>query len=151
MTSVEELYRSHASRVRRTVRSAVRDVDGALIEDACQDAWLTVIRNLDRIRAGEDGRLYAYVVTTAIRRGWKLAARERRTTALEAELPDRLDAEERAVALERLRLTGASERQRRMLWLHALGFSHAEIAEATASTRRTVDRQVQRGRRRLGA
>lgn len=133
------------------MHGAVRGGGAELVEDACQDAWLAMIRNLDRIRADEDGRLYAYVVTTAIRRGWKLAARERRTTALEAELPDRLDTEERAVALERLRLTGASERQRRMLWLHALGFSHAEIAEATASTTRMVDRQLQRGRRRLGA
>jgi DNA-directed RNA polymerase specialized sigma24 family protein len=74
----------------------------------------------------------------AIRRGWKLVARERRTTALEAELPDRLDVAERAVTHERLRLVGPSERQRRMLWLHALGFSHAEIAQATESTTRTV-------------
>ena len=151
MTAVEELYRTHACRVRRPVHGAVRGVGAETVEDACQDAWLAMIRNLDRIHGGEDRQLYAYVVTAAIRRGWKLAARERRTTMMQAELPDRLDVAERAVAHERLRLAGASERQRRMLWLHALGFSRAEIAQATESTTRTVDRQLQRGRRRLGA
>jgi DNA-directed RNA polymerase specialized sigma24 family protein len=151
MTTIEGLYRRHASRVRRAVQGAVRGVGGELIEDACQDAWLTAIRNQDRIRAGEDEQVCRYVVKTAIRRGWKLASHGRRTGQLDAERPDEQDVEERVLALERLELAGASERQRRMLWLAGLGFSHGEIANATGSTTRTVDRQLQRGRRALGA
>jgi RNA polymerase sigma factor (sigma-70 family) len=151
VTSLEELYRTHAGRVRRAVHGAVRGVGADMVEDACQDAWPEMIRNLDRIQAGEDRQLYAYVVTTAIRRGRKLARRERRTTAMEAELPNGLDVAERVVVHEWLQLARASERQRRMLWLHALGFSYAEIAQATGGSTRTVDRQLQRGRRRLGA
>lgn len=151
MTAIERLYRTHQARLRRAVRGAVRGVGAELVEDACQDAWLTVLRNQDRIRVGEDRQLYGYVVTTAIRRGRKLAAHGRRIAALELERPDPLDVYERIVALDRLRLAGASERQRRMLWLLGLGFSHAEIAVATGSTPRIVDRQLQRGRRALAA
>lgn len=42
-------------------------------------------------------------------------------------------------------------RQRRMIGLHAAGFRYDEIAEITSATPRTVERQIERGRRRARA
>jgi hypothetical protein len=60
VSGLERLYRSHDCRLRRAVRGAVRGVDSGVIEDVCQDAWLTALRDRDRIRATEDEGLYAY-------------------------------------------------------------------------------------------
>ena len=55
--------------------------------------------------------------------------------------------------LRRERLRGAAAgfptRQRRLLWLHALGFSYTEMAGLEGCTPRTVERQLLRARRGL--
>ena len=43
------------------------------------------------------------------------------------------------------------ERQQRLLWLHALGMSYAEIALSTGYTPRTVERQLLRAKRTVRA
>jgi DNA-directed RNA polymerase specialized sigma24 family protein len=148
---IERLYRTHCPRVRKAVAGGVGGVGPELIEDACQDAWLAAFRNRDRLHADRPEAVYGYVVKTAIRRAWKLAAGRQRMAELELDLPDGLDLEARVIAHDALQLSGASERQRRMLWLKALGLSHAEVADATGSSVRAVDRQLRRGRRALTA
>ncbi|MBV8956985.1 MAG: sigma-70 region 4 domain-containing protein, partial [Solirubrobacterales bacterium] len=39
--------------------------------------------------------------------------------------------------------------QQRILWLHALGLTYAEIADYEGCTLRTVERQLLRARRRI--
>jgi DNA-directed RNA polymerase specialized sigma24 family protein len=41
------------------------------------------------------------------------------------------------------------ERQQRLVWLQALGWSYTEMAQETGATTRTIDRQLVRARRRL--
>jgi RNA polymerase sigma factor (sigma-70 family) len=58
---------------------------------------------------------------------------------------------ERAIANEhsdelRGQLRTLTDRQRQFLALQAAGLTYAEIAERTATTRRTVERQILRGR-----
>jgi DNA-directed RNA polymerase specialized sigma24 family protein len=148
---VERVYASCQARLHRAVGTAIRDVGAELVEDACQDAWLAAILSQDRIWGTEDEQLYAYVKRSAIRRGWKLAADRRRTVELTVEQPDVRDVHELVLARDRLSLAGASERQRRMLWLLGAGFSHAEIAQVIGATMRTVERQIRRGRSALRA
>ena len=53
---------------------------------------------------------------------------------------------------ERLReVQRLPERQQRVVWLHAIGLSYAEIALTEGCTRRTVDRQLLRARQVLSA
>jgi RNA polymerase sigma factor (sigma-70 family) len=148
---LERLYRTHAARVRDAVRGQVGGIAPEVIEDACQDAWLILCDNADRIHAQEPGALYGYLVKTAVRRAWRLATRGEAAGEPEAEgeRGDRADIDELVIARERLALRRLSHRQRRMLWLRGLGMSYVEIAKATSSTRRTVERQLQRGRRAL--
>jgi RNA polymerase sigma factor (sigma-70 family) len=40
-------------------------------------------------------------------------------------------------------------RQRRMVWMHGLGFGYDEIAARTGDSRRTVERQLLRAKRHL--
>jgi DNA-directed RNA polymerase specialized sigma24 family protein len=148
---LEQVYRTHSARVRGAVSSRLGGVDAALIEDACQDAWLIALRNRARLYSAGSESLYGYVVKTAIRQGWKLAAREGRACRLELDQPDPVSLEGLVIARDTLRLSGSSPRQRRILWLRALGLSYAEIAAETRTTVRTVDRQLQRGRKALAA
>jgi DNA-directed RNA polymerase specialized sigma24 family protein len=51
---------------------------------------------------------------------------------------------------ERLRMIGELPvRQQRLVWLHGLGFSYAEMAVATGESRRTIERQLLRARHAL--
>lgn len=64
-----------------------------------------------------------------------------------AHAPPAADLYELRTRLEGIR--SLSQRQQRLLWLHGLGFSYAEIAARTGSTTRTVERQLLRGKRKL--
>jgi DNA-directed RNA polymerase specialized sigma24 family protein len=148
---LEQVYRTHSARVRSAVSSQLGGVGAGLVDDACQDAWLIALRNRSRLYSAGSESVYCYVVKTAIRQGWKLAARQCSACELELDQPDPVSLEGRVIARDTLRLSGSSPRQRRMLWLRALGLSYAEIAAETRSTVRTVDRQLQRGRKALAA
>lgn len=54
--------------------------------------------------------------------------------------------EREALRERRAMLAALSARQRRLLALQGLGFSYEEISALTGDSRRTVERQLQRGR-----
>jgi RNA polymerase sigma factor (sigma-70 family) len=142
------LFTSHASHLRHTVRRVVEAPD-EVVEDACQFAWSTLIG-----RGGPrctDATL-SWLVTTAVREAAKLIERESRELPLDEELEtvieapgsgpyELLEAQERIAALAAL-----PERQRRLVWLHALGLTYAEMAIHEGCTRRAVERHLLRAK-----
>ncbi|HWE10543.1 MAG TPA: sigma-70 family RNA polymerase sigma factor [Solirubrobacteraceae bacterium] len=149
------IYVDNAARVRRLVRHNVRAPE-PVIEDACQTAWTRLVR--DRSRVCPD-KAVPWLVTTAVREAVRLTRRGSREVFLEELLDDTRELHELATApgpeetadhraqLDAVRLL--PERQQRLVWLQALGWSYTEMAEATGATTRTIDRQLVRARRRL--
>ena len=146
---VARLYARDAVRVRRLVALDVRAPD-VVIEDACQIAWMRLVAHRARIRRDTATR---WVVRVARHEAYRHVGRGARETSLEE-----LDAPgERAPApalpleivarRERLQsIRDLPDRQRRLMWLQALGFSYAEMAGATGDSRRTVERQLLRAK-----
>ncbi len=146
-----ELYGRLARRLEQVVRLDVRASD-ALIEDACQIAWIRLIRCRDRVQRET---VMSWLARTAVHEALRLLRRDRRELSLEAAAEEAmpvarspeatpLELVERA---ERLAQLGRlPERQQRAVWLHAFGLSYSEIALHEGCTRRTVERQLLRAR-----
>ena len=155
LAEVAELYDRHAVRVRRLVRLDVAGPE-ALVEDACQTAWMRLVRHHERVARGGAIR---WLVKVARHEAWRVITREAREQPLdELELnpgtrrslatPDLVDdLVVRRGQVEAIR--ALSERQRQLVWLQGLGFSYAEIAGRTGDSRRTVERQLLRAHRAL--
>jgi RNA polymerase sigma factor (sigma-70 family) len=150
---VGELYRSLSGRLEQIVRLDVRAPD-PVIEDACQFAWSRLIHHADRVRRES---ALSWLAKTAVHEAFKLIRRDDRELSLDAAVeaagdvvlrastpgPDELfENRERLDAIRCL-----PERQQRLLWLHALGLSYAEMALYTGCTPRTVERQLLRAKR----
>ncbi len=136
-----------------------------LVEDACQRAWVVLLR---RAEVPLDGLGFSWLC--------KVARTTGRRTAVSREIPgggflpagdDRerpgeipeppghaSDPLERVLERERYReqrkqLAQLTARQRRFLALQALGLSYNDIAKREQVSVRTVDRQILRGARKL--
>ncbi len=152
---VAAFYAATAARVNRLVHGAVRAPE-PIIEDACQLAWLRLVEHRRRVRRET---AVAWLVAIAVHEAFRLVRRENRELSLEALVQDGADPPRLAPSLEdlielRVRLASMdslSERQRQLVWLQGLGLSYAEIARETDLTRRTVERQLLRARRKLTA
>ena len=155
--NVGELYAELAGRLQRIVRREVR-APAALIDDACQFAWWRLVVHANRV---ERRGALSWLAKTAVHEARKLSRRAERDLSLEeppagageaaiSGLRPELDqiAEQRA-KLELLCALPA--RQRTVLLLQAAGFSYEETAGSLGLSRRTVERQIMRGRRRLRA
>jgi RNA polymerase sigma factor (sigma-70 family) len=149
---VSELYGLLARHLERIVRLDVRAPD-VVIEDACQVAWSRLLHHRHRVRRET---ALAWLARTAVHEAMRLLWRDRRELSLEAVFEQASEAPaftSAATPLERIEfqerladLAHLSERQRRALWLHALGLSYAEIAAQEGCTVRTVERQLLRAR-----
>ncbi len=148
---VGELYGLLARRLEQVVRIDIRAPD-ALIEDACQIAWIRLLRHRDQV-----GRetVMSWLVRTAVHEAFKLLRRDRRELSLEAAAEEAmpvvrshqatpLELVERGERLAELRRL--PERQQRAVWLHAFGLDYSEIALHEGCTTRTVERQLIRAR-----
>ena len=152
---VGALFGTLAPSLERIVGSGVR-APRPLIEDACQVAWFRLWHYRNRVRREH---ALAWLVTTAIHEAHALLRRESRCLSLERALEESGDVTLAARALPdlgemRMRLElirSLSARQQQLVWLHGLGFDYEEIATVTGSTRRTVERQLLRGKRKLRA
>jgi RNA polymerase sigma factor (sigma-70 family) len=153
----DRLYGALADRLERIVRSEVRACD-AVIDDACQIAWIKLLGQAGRVRSGS---VLSWLATTAIHEALRLLRRAGRDMSLESafeETPtlieeaagpgpeETLELRERLESLRRL-----PERQQRMVWLHGFGLSYADIAVNTGCTMRTVERQLLRAKRTMRA
>jgi RNA polymerase sigma factor (sigma-70 family) len=153
----DRLYGALAARLERIVRSEVRACD-AVIDDACQMAWLQLLRHGGQVRTSS---VLSWLSTTAVHEALRLLRRDGRDVSLElaseeapalietAVAPGPEEAHELRERLDSLRRL--PERQQRMLWLHGIGLSYADIADSTGCTLRTVERQLLRAKRTMRA
>jgi len=153
---VADLYLALSQRLRVIVRAMV-PASESVLDDACQVAWFRLIRHRERVRRET---ALGWLSATAVHEARKQRTRQVRDASLEelAERGDRpfgADApglDELLEARERLRsLGGLTLRQRRLLWLQAMGWSYAEIARHEGCTLRTVQRQLLRAKGALRA
>ena len=152
---VAELYAARASWIRRWVRHQLGAPE-PLVEDACQAAWSRLI---DRREQVSPEAALVWLVRTAERETVRLGRRAGRDLPLDALCDDRGEIRQidggpspNELAEQHSRLASIRTlpvRQRRLLWLRGLGFSYAEISDCTGLTVRTIERQLNRARRRL--
>jgi DNA-directed RNA polymerase specialized sigma24 family protein len=148
----DALYRAHHCDLHRAVAQVVR-APRELIEDACQTAWLTLLR----AQPNED-TVFAWLRVVAIHEAYRLSAIERRDAHLERpgsedgdwhdviadprSLDDALEAREALRALAAL-----PERRRTDLALKIAGYSYEEIqARTPARTRTNVNKSLVKAR-----
>lgn len=152
---VAALYARSAGLVRGQVCSEVTAPD-AVIDDACQFAWIRLLHHRDRV--GPECAV-SWLITTALHEVFKLVRREGRDLSLEQLMEETGDLrinrtapapEETVGARLRLELLRElPERQERLIWLQGLGFSYPEMAVEADLSVRTVERQLMKGRRNL--
>jgi len=127
-----DLYVAYAKRLRRVVGSQVRTSD-ANLEDACSYAWT----QLAATPLSREGSVFAWLATVAIRQALRLHRLERRDVrdgdgmilnAIESPAASAVPADRIAVDQVVETLRTVHPRKRRMLLLHAAGFTYQEIA-----------------------
>jgi RNA polymerase sigma factor (sigma-70 family) len=153
LSDFDRLYCALAEPLERIVRAEVRACD-AVIDDACQMAWIQLLGHVGQVRTRS---VLSWLATTAIHEALRLLRRAGRDLSLELACEEEpallsrvaapgpeetLELRERLDSLQRL-----PERQQRMLWLHGIGLSYADIAVSTGCTMRTVERQLLRAKR----
>ncbi len=151
---VDDLYRRYHHQLQRAVARAVT-ASPALIEDACQTAWMTLLR------VQPDGHeIFAWLRIVAIREAYRLSSAERRPMHLDAldiadgwanVIGDTVTLDDRIEARSALRiLAQLPDRQREDLSLHVAGYSYREIAELTGGrTFTNVNKSLARARARI--
>jgi RNA polymerase sigma factor (sigma-70 family) len=147
-----ELYAVLARPLERIVRLEIRAPE-PVVEEACQFAWSRLAYHRDRVR--REAAL-SWLAKTAVHEAFKMIRRGARELSLDATLEGSDDAAVRLrasapeeVLAQRERLAGVRGlpvRQQRLVWLHALGLSYAEMASHEGYTPRTVERQLLRAR-----
>jgi RNA polymerase sigma factor (sigma-70 family) len=150
---IGELYGELSGRLQRIVRCGVQAPE-SVIEDACQFAWTRLVDHHDRVRRATT---LPWLIETARHEAFRIVSRQLRDHSLEATLetrgeeplhgafpgPDDLTlAHERLAQLQRL-----PPRQQRLMWLHGVGLTYAEMARYTGDTPRTIERQLLRAKR----
>lgn len=154
-----ELYRRHHRTLRRIVGLRV-NISSDLIEDACQQAWIKLLR----FQPDRGPALLGWLTTVAIREAYRLSAKDQRHTSLDAPtttgenaaatLADRLTSpaniDNSLEARRALRaLANLSPRQRRYVTMHIAGHSYTEIAAAENVTFTNVNKHLVKARRQL--
>ena len=153
----QTLFTELHPRLRDHVRLLVR-TSGANVDDACSFAFLQLLRyQPDR------EHLYGWLLRTATREAIKLDQHAQRTAPLPVGGNDDRGAQavdERAcpelqfellVAREAVAAAGMTDRERRIVGLHAAGLTYSDVAKVTGDSERTIERQLLRGRRKLRA
>jgi RNA polymerase sigma factor (sigma-70 family) len=151
----EDLYRRHHRDLERAVARAVH-APRELIEDACQSAWMTLLRNQPR-----RGTFFAWLRVVAIHEAYRLSAIEQRDVHLE-DLPassgwDAATPDPRASIDEALEARAALQvladlpaRQREYLTLLVAGFTYKQICELTRGRSYTnVNKHLTKARARI--
>jgi RNA polymerase sigma factor (sigma-70 family) len=143
----------------RLQRAVARNIQApeCLIEDACQIAWSRWLVHRDEVAPGS---MLGWLITTATREALRLLRQQARYVPLEArcehegkvvELPARTPGPDQVAELhDRLaEVRRLPVRQQTVIWMQGFGFQYREIAAQTGTTRRSVERQLLRARRKL--
>ena len=143
-SDVDVLYRTRADYLQRLVRLDTAAADD-VIEDACQHAWSSVLAHRRRV---DDHGAFAWLAMTATREARRLIRRYGDWEPIEGEGPPPLSPVDLVELRDRLhQLRRLPTRQQRLIWLHAAGLKYDEMARHEGVTRRTVERQLLRGKR----
>ena len=142
------LYDRHHGVLWRRVRRHIHGPD-PLIDDACQQAWLILLR-----AQPDRETVLAWLTTVAIREAYRLSGRECRELSLDDERapvpPEASDPQQGREARAALQaLAELPERQRRYLTLLVAGHSYQEIQEHCGVSRTNVNKHLYRARRTL--
>jgi hypothetical protein len=132
----DELYRRHRRDLQHAVAREVR-APRELIEDACQNAWMIILRAQPHCRCA-----FAWLRVVAIHEAYRLMSieRQQQTTLADVaaqsehllDVVHRRPLDDAVEALEALRhLAALPERQRTDLALKIAGYSHKEIQART--------------------
>lgn len=127
----DDLYAEHAIKLRRFVGGRVTTSD-ANLDDACGFAWMQLVE----VRPSRGASIFSWLATVAIREAWRLHRLERRDARDGDEvILDEMESPAASTAADRIALGQVAEvlrtihpRKRRMLLLHAAGFTCDEIA-----------------------
>jgi DNA-directed RNA polymerase specialized sigma24 family protein len=150
---IAAFYARHADRLQRIVAAHV-NAPAHTIEDACQNAWAILMRRDDITLDDRGGR---WLTIVAIHEGWRLVSGTH-DVPMGDELPEPAgaapSADEQAIArIEHAQrvadLRTLKARERRDLYLQALGYRYKEIADLTASSYTAVNRRLAEGRAHL--
>jgi RNA polymerase sigma factor (sigma-70 family) len=147
----DELYRRHNRDLRRAVAHAVH-APHELIEDACQNAWMILLR-----AQPERASIFGWLYVVATREAFRLCERDRRHVHLEATLSagswdaviaDAFSIDAILESREALEMVASlPDRQRSDLTLLVAGFSYVEIAERTGGrTYTNVNKHIAKAR-----
>jgi RNA polymerase sigma factor (sigma-70 family) len=146
----EELFVQHARRVHAVVSATVR-TSAANVDDACGFAWLQLVRHRPPAAAA-----FVWLCTTAIREAVKLDRRTAGAIGLDeaaevaADPAMRPEGSLEVIAIgQQIRTARLRPREARVLGLRVAGYNRDEIAEIIGDSRRTIDRQLGRARRKL--
>jgi RNA polymerase sigma factor (sigma-70 family) len=156
---VNALYARLAPRLERALAASVH-ADAWVLEEACQVAWIRLLCGHEDV--AEEHAL-GWLATTARREALRTLRRLRAQASLDEEcarsararpvaaaatLPPQVVVElrERLLEVQQLPL-----RQRRLVWLQAVGYDYSEIAERSGESYRSVERQLRRAKRTLAA
>jgi RNA polymerase sigma factor (sigma-70 family) len=150
-SDIGHLYRALGRQLERIVGKGVPAPD--VVDDACQFAWTQLVSRRDRV--SHESAL-TWLTTTAVREAFRLIHRAERELSRDALLEVFGDealpgiaagADEWLERTTRLLAVGSlPTRQQRLLWLRAMGFSYAEMADHEGCTVRTVERQLLRAK-----
>ncbi len=150
----DELYRRHHHNLQRAVARAV-NAPRELIEDACQNAWTTLIRVQP-----ERTSIFSWLYVVATREALRLCERDRRHVHLETLQPagswdtvigDTFSIDDILEARQALKvLASLPDRQRTDLTLLVAGYSYVEIAQLTGGrTYTNVNKHIAKARARV--
>jgi DNA-directed RNA polymerase specialized sigma24 family protein len=151
----DALYRRHHDELLRAVSHVVR-APRELIEDACQTAWMRLLREQPDRRI-----VFGWLRTVAIREAYWLSRLSRRDARLELlrsgefdwadTVADVRSLDDAVEALEALRaLASLPDRQRQDLALKTAGYSYKEIrSRVPGRSFRSVSKSLARARRRI--
>lgn len=142
------LYAEHHRQLRDDVRRSI-NASPELIEDACQNAWVILLRSEPRLET-----LYPWLRTVAHHEALRLIREQRRawptpdeTLCAMAEIGTRATLELQIDAREALvTIASIPHRQGRILAGQIAGLSYEELACRERATPRTIDRQLRRAR-----
>jgi RNA polymerase sigma-70 factor (ECF subfamily) len=142
----DQLYREYGPLVYRRCLRLLRNADEA--RDATQEVFVKLLRDIDRLEAGENALPWAYRVATNHCLNLRRDARRRREEALDSELDVRADSKNQGYADLQLAQAVLSrfdaQTQAVAVGVFVDGMEHEEIAEILGISRRTVSRKLER-------
>ena len=152
---LEALYREYKSIMLSKAYSVLRDE--GLAEDAVHNAFMRILKNLDKIDEVKSSRTRGFVLVITANVAKSMYTREKRVTVVELDetLPEPTDVEtqtERRLTAELIaeKIAALPESYRSVMMLRYLnGLSDGEIASALSLSPSTVRKRLERGRKKL--